>query len=504
MQKQANPLRLLGKLPAAGKALSSGLGKLPSLGRAAPAVATKIKPVASAVATKIKPVASAVGKATQQAASKVKPAVATATRSVSNTPAGSPVGLRGIGRALFNPRYPGLDRAVGQPTTGLLRPLNQGWWGRLIPVGINRTIRVSRPLDRTRQSVANAARLSNKLVPGATLGAGAVVGANYSLNSLPTSVADRIASQARLPQRQRQELIDSFTGTNALRMLPSMLHPTDPVAKELRDWAASQLRRDIRYNVNNPSTEVRVSDKFRSLSPFGLATIWGKNQLGGEGPSPVDLREANRLKAERIAGKLLADPTIPGKSPVVRQLHRQLSPDLRSRLGMKPTVEGTVAPVESALTQAGKQMEAQGIKPEDFGAAAASAAHGGPSPDLAREKELNALAFARRGFDSGLSPDDYFSQLDASAAELAELHPSYWHEAEKKHLWRPRPPVVDLYRSRTRGTGHPSFETITVQRPRRELVGIMANQMYNDPRSGLRRLTAEQRQRLQQLLPQNR
>jgi hypothetical protein len=339
------------------------------------------------------------------------------TRGVTGVPVGQPIKALDLGRAIINPRYPGLDRPPGLSTEGFLKPLKPKGPLSIVPKGWNPPKPKSetpRVLDRTRQSTANALRLINKAVPIGTATAAAVGSANQIMYHQPASYAQQIGQLANLTSDEIEELTKSIQGSNALRLLPHSLSRNDPVARALWRETGREvypgMQRSAAYRLREHPTRSAVIDTVRSLSPFGLALTGVQRSIADD--MPTIHREDKRKFHGDLAQSAMSDPEGVENSPLLAQLTSQVSPDLRTKVirGLtesanrqrqtwsdwprKPPPLSPLSFGEAArqgLDTARQNMGQAGIEEKSYPAAAkalVNAAYGGPSKDPKREIEL--------------------------------------------------------------------------------------------------------------------
>jgi len=350
----------------------------------------------------------AVLKAIQGAGGKV-------TRGITGVPVGQPIKALDLGRAIINPRYPGLDRPPGLSAEGFLKPLKPKGPLSLVPKGWNPPKPKSetpRVLDRTRQSTANALRLINKAVPIGAATAAAFESTNQVMYQQPASYARQIGQLANLTSDEAEELTKSIQGSDALRLLPHSFSRNDPVARAL--WRETgrevypSMQRSAAHRLQEHPTRSAVIDIVRSLSPFGLAITGVQRSIADD--MPTIYREEQRKFHGDLAQSAISDPEGVENSPLLAQLTRQVSPDLRTKIirgltesanrqrqtrGFRDRPEPSPFSFGEAARQgldtARQNMGQAGIEEKSYPAAAkalVNAAYGGPSKDPKREIEL--------------------------------------------------------------------------------------------------------------------
>jgi hypothetical protein len=401
--------------------------------------------------------------------SKLVDAPKAAVRSISGVAPDAKMGVRDYARAVWSPRYKGLDRPPSVNSSGFLKPLKPSGLKSLIPAGWNPPKPGARTLDRTRQSAANALRLSNKAVPVAAAAGGVYQTGENVLYGYPRMIGETTGDLAGLNEADTDALVKSMQGLNALKLLPHSLSSNDPFAQEL--WR--QARRDVypsmqraaHSRLENRPVQSNVVDAFRMLSPFGMAST--AVQRGIADPMPKIPREDHRRFYGDLAAAGLQDPESIKNSPLLAKLTEQVDPDIRRRIIAGLYRRGTgneLASTESrgvtlgdaaskGLNAVRQRMEQEGIPSSGVpsaGRALVDAAYGGPSKDVEREKELwrnelqgtglytkDTLKTLPRAPIESLTDEqrdtwrEAYARRNELSRSLSQLHPSYRYKDQK-------------------------------------------------------------------------
>ena len=405
-----------------------------------------------------------------------------AVRSISGVAPDAKMGVRDYARAAWSPKYKGLDRPPTvlptgkvQPEAGFFKPLKPSGVKSLIPTGWNPPATGARTLDRTRQSIANALRLSNKAVPISMATGGAIGTADQYLYRYPQAIGESVGDLAGLNRDDTAQLVESMQGLNALKLLPHSLSSEDPLAQEFwgqtrrRAYPSMQEHAAGRY-LNHPVRSTAV-DAFRMLSPFGMAST--ALQRGIADPYPTIGREEKRKLYSNLLSSTLQDTEGVKNSPLLAQLTKQVPPDVRRRIIAGLSHTGTGEELASTATRGvdfgqaaatgldvvRQRMEQEGIPSSgvpDAGAALVDAAFGGPSKDIEQEKEIWRDAAERHANQDGATeaalrqiagrwwgggiPDndrdkwvDYQTDHAKKMSPLRKLHPSYDYGGYGEH-----------------------------------------------------------------------
>ena len=224
-------------------------------------------------------------------------------RNIGGAPADSP-GLGGLGamrRGIFKPRYPGLDRPLGENTSGFFNwsfnnPYNKANW-------------YARPLDRTRQSAANALRATNAgLLVGGTAGAAYTAGQGL-LYERPRQIADFVSKVGGLNEAENRELYESINGIEAFKILTA--YGTDwgdpfwrGAQTDVLGDAWDATRREAYAQNQEPYRW--PFDALKMVTPAGAGSLIGRHMIAD--PVPSVPREKSRDFASTLTRTLLEDP----------------------------------------------------------------------------------------------------------------------------------------------------------------------------------------------------
>jgi hypothetical protein len=257
--------------------------------------------------------------------------------------------IRNTFQVLTNPRLPGLQRELTAPAPHM----------PLFPDEAPKP----RWLDRTRQGLGNAARISTATAQGASglaIGYGLLAGqgreqaaAHAILGELKVPDSEYDAAHAQLSKDlqglrgpMNAQLFGNIPGVNALTGKP------DPSAagQMVGDVAAETAWPFFRHNYHvfrkqNPLLTGAI-DAGRIFSPTGLAMSALGQVLPRE--EPADYRGAFNRAFERHRAELEADPIRAATSPLVGPIVRGLSdPAIRPYVAQHPEFQKLVANAES-------------------------------------------------------------------------------------------------------------------------------------------------------------
>jgi len=223
---------------------------------------------------------------------------------------GAPVDSPGLGgwksayRGGFKPRYPGLDRPLGENTSGFFNwsfnnPYNKPNW-------------YARPFDRTRQSAANSLRGLNAAQLAGGVFYGGYTAGQQLLYDKPHEIAASVSQFAGLNEADEQALYESINGWHSLEIMAKYgiggESTDDPFWRGAKTdipqntWDA--MRRKA-YEQNQQPYRWPL-DALKLATPAGVASLAGRQLIAD--PVPSVPREKSRDFAGNFAKTLLEDP----------------------------------------------------------------------------------------------------------------------------------------------------------------------------------------------------
>lgn len=316
-------------------------------------------------------------------------------RNIGGAPADSPGlgGLKSIYRGGFKPRYPGLDRPLGENTSGFFNlsfnnPYNKPNW-------------YARPFDRTRQAVANSLRSLNKTQLGIGTMAAVHTASKEIFYEQPRQIADFVSKLTDLNEADEQELYESINGIEAFKILarygtdwgdPFLLAATKDRWLIPGDRVIWDSARRAAYEQNQaPSALSYVASR---VTPAGAAGL-GLRHLMAD-PVPSVPRETSRQLYGNLIQTLLKDPEAIRNSNLLAALQDIIPEHIHEKLmtrlydfGVEKKPGQDMANVlATAIEETRGRMYDAGItNPEDLSAAIVDSAFV-PSKDSKREADL--------------------------------------------------------------------------------------------------------------------